>query len=318
MTELKASQLLGTMRLTFAQVRSFVTVASTGSFTQAAEVLHLSQPALTARIQQLEEALGLRLLERTTRSVELTDAGSTLLPMFLRLVSEMEGAVLKAREQARRTQTIVRLACLPSCASALLPDFIARFKSQFPDATFVVEDVVNSEVRALVRDRQVDFGIGAYAGEDIDLDVDELCADELQVVIPLDHPLTTVARVTLDELIRHRLILTERGSSIRAAVDDAFARSGFYPAPVCEVNHMSTAVALARAGLGVAILPSTVVEARAAELVTRAVEDVGFVWRLVLIRRKGGGLPRIVQQFIESVITQFRASTCDAISRISK
>src|SRR4029450_3460481 len=92
----------GAMRVTFGQVRGFVTVASTGSFTQAAEALHLSQPALTTRIRQLEEALDIRLFDRNTRSVALTDAGRMLLPIFLRLVGDLEGAVMKARERAGR------------------------------------------------------------------------------------------------------------------------------------------------------------------------------------------------------------------------
>src|SRR5262245_37283032 len=108
MSEHTELQALGAMRVTFAQVRGFVTVASTGSFTQAAEVLHLSQPALTTRVRQLEEALELRLFERTTRSVELSDAGRMLLPIFMRLIADMEGAVLKAREQVNKADRIVR------------------------------------------------------------------------------------------------------------------------------------------------------------------------------------------------------------------
>jgi len=306
MRELDASRLLGTMRLTFAQVRSFVTVASMGSFTQAAEVLQLSQPALTSRINQLEEALEVRLFERTTRSVELTDAGRTMLPIFLRLVAEMEDAVSRAREQAQRAQGIVRLACLPFCAATFLPELIARFRGRYPDATFVVEDVVNRQICALVRDRQVDFGIGAYAGEEPDFAFDDLCTDRLQVVLPSDHPLTSVERVTVDELTQHPLILINRGSSLRAAMDDAFAKSGFSPMPVCEVKHVSTAVALARAGLGVTVLPASAAETQATGLVTRVVDDVPFLWRLVLIRRKAAGLPTMVQQFVNTVIAQFR------------
>jgi DNA-binding transcriptional LysR family regulator len=290
------------MRVTFGQVRGFVTVASTGSFTQAAEVLHLSQPALTTRIRQLEEALDLRLFDRNTRSVELSDAGRMLLPIFLRLVGELEGAVLKAREQSKRANSIIRLACLPSCAATLLPEVISRFRAEFPDATFVVEDAINSQIRALVRDGNVDFGIGAFEGEEIDLAFDDLFADNLQAVFSPGHPLSKVEHVTVNDLTQHPLILINRGSSIRQAVDEAFAAWGVSPAPACEVNYMSTAVALVRAGLGVAILPSTAVELRAGDIVTRPVEDSMFVRRLVLVRRKSAAMRTIVQRFIDSVL----------------
>jgi DNA-binding transcriptional LysR family regulator len=304
MTEPSASQILGAMRVTFGQVRGFVTVASTGSFTQAAEVLHLSQPALTTRIRQLEEALDLRLFDRTTRSVELSDAGRTLLPIFLRLVADMESAVSQARERAKRANNIIRLACLPSCAATLLPELISRFRVQHPQATFVVDDAINSRIRTLVRDGQVDFGIGAYEGEDLDLSFDDLFADNLQAVFPPGHPLDAVERLTVGDLTAHPLILINRGSSIRTAVDQAFAAWGISAAPACEVTYMSTAVALVRAGLGVAILPSTAVEIRSAGIVARPVEGDAFVRRLVLVRRKSAGLRNIVQRFIDTVIAR--------------
>lgn len=302
-----ATHLFGAMRVTFAQVRGFVTVASTGSFTQAADVLHLSQPALTTRIRQLEEALDLKLFDRTTRSVELSDAGRMLLPIFMRLVADMEGAVLKARERSGRAHSIIRLACLPSCAATLLPEVISQFRAEHPDATFVVEDAINSHIRTLVRDGRVDFGIGAYETEEVDLTFEDLFTDTLQVVFPPRHPLDSVDRVTVDELTKYPLILINSGTSIRTAVEHAFAKLGLSAALACEVTYMSTAVALVRAGLGVSILPSTALEARSPGIVTRVVEDEGFTRRLVLIRRKSAGVRTITRQFMEAVVEEFAA-----------
>jgi DNA-binding transcriptional LysR family regulator len=310
MTEPSASQILGAMRVTFGQVRGFVTVASTGSFTQAAEVLHLSQPALTTRIRQLEEALDLRLFDRNTRSVELSEAGRMLLPIFLRLVGELEGAVLKAREQSKRANSIIRLACLPSCAASLLPLVVSRFREEYPEATFVVEDAINSQVRALVRDGHVDFGIGAFEGDEVDLVFDDLFADNLQAVFPPGHPLDGVKPVTVHELTQHPLILINRGSSIRQAVDEAFAAWGVSAMPACEVTYMSTAVALVRSGLGVAILPSTAVELRANDIIARPVEDNLFVRRLVLVRRKSAAVRSIVQRFIDRIVDLAAHGAC--------
>jgi DNA-binding transcriptional LysR family regulator len=306
------SQILGAMRVTFGQVRGFVTVASTGSFTQAAEVLHLSQPALTTRIRQLEEALDLRLFDRNTRSVQLSDAGRMLLPIFLRLVGDLEGAVLKARERSKRANSTIRLACLPSCAATLLPELISRFRARFPDASFVVEDAINSQIRTLVRDGQVDFGIGAFEGDELDLAFDELFVDNLQVVFPPGHPLERTPRVTVAEVTQYPLILINRGSSIRQAVEQAFAASGFSAAPACEVTYMSTAVALVQAGLGVAILPSTAVEVRSPGIAARPVEDHSFVRRLVLVRRKSAAVRTVVQQFIDSIVAHSNNRAHDA------
>jgi DNA-binding transcriptional LysR family regulator len=292
------------MQITFSQVRGFVTVASTGSFTRAAEVLHLSQPALTSRIHQLEEALQLRLFNRNTRSLDLTEAGRELLPIFLRLVSDLEGAVVNAREHSRKANNIIRLAALPSCAATLLPALISEFQAANPDSKFIVVDAVNSNIRTMVREGQVDFGICVFDKEDVDLVLEPLFEDKLYVVFRPDHAIGQVARVTINELIAHPLILINRGSSIRHAVDKAFAAEGLTATGACEVTYMSTAVALVEAGLGIAILPSTSVEIRSPTIEKRPVDNGAFVRKLGLVRRGSAILPRLSQAFADTVIAR--------------
>ena len=306
------------MRITFSQVRGFVTVASTGSFTRAAEVLHLSQPALTSRIHQLEDALDLRLLNRNTRSLELTDAGKELLPIFRRLVSDLEGAVNNAREHSRRSNSIIRIACLPSCAATLLPDLISKFQAQRPEATFVVQDAVNSQIRSSVREGHVDVGICVYEGEEPDLVFQDLFEDDLNVVYRPGHPLHSAKRVTMAELTNYPLILINRGSSIRDAVEKAFAAGGLSVSPACEVTYMSTAVALVQAGMGIAILPSTAVEIRSAGILARRVDDRFFVRKLALVKRKSASPTKIVQQFVDEIISHLTTHKVTSGKRQSK
>lgn len=301
------------MRVTFSQVRGFVTVASTGSFTRAAAVLHLSQSALTTRIRQLEEALGLRLFDRNTRSVDLTDSGRQLLPIFLRLVGDLEDAVINAREHARRANGIVRVACLPSCAATLMPDLIAQFRALRPEATVVVEDAIDSQVRRLVRDREVDFGICAFQEEEPGLHFEDLFEDRLQVVHRPQDAIGKVSRVTVADLSRHPLILMKRGTSVRRVVEEAFAAAGCSPAQAYEVSCMSTAVALVQAGLGLALLPSTALEMRTRGVQARPVNDAAFGRRLVLVRRRSATLRRIAQAFAESVL--IHAAQAPAMAR---
>lgn len=300
------------MRVTFSQVRGFVTVASTGSFTRAAAVLHLSQSALTTRIRQLEEALGLRLFDRNTRSVDLTDSGRQLLPIFLRLVGDLEDAVINAREHARRANGIVRVACLPSCAATLMPDLIAQFRALRPEATVVVEDAIDSHVRRLVRDGEVDFGICAFQ-EEPGLHFEDLFEDRLQVVHRPHDAIGKMSRVTVADLSRHPLILMKRGTSVRRVVEEAFAAAGCSPAQAYEVSCMSTAVALVQAGLGLALLPSTALEMRTRGVQARPVNDAAFGRRLVLVRRRSASLRRIAQAFAESLL--IRTARAAAMAR---
>lgn len=300
MTE-RVAPLLNGLRITFSQVRGFVTVASTNSFRRAAEVLNLSQPALTSRIQQLEESLELRLFDRNTRTVELTEAGRELLPVFLQVVNDLEGAVINARDHAARAGGMIRLACLPSCAATILPELIRRFRADHPETTFVVEDVVDTQIRAMVRDGDVDFGICVRQDADPDIESEDLFKDDLLVVMGPGHPLAAAERVSVATLTRYPLILPHRGSSVRAAVERAFAAHGLGVTPACEVNHTLTAAALAGAELGVTILPSTSPEVRSPHLAARPVDDPGFARHIVMIRRRGLPMRRIAAAFADSV-----------------
>ncbi|KQV55634.1 MULTISPECIES: LysR family transcriptional regulator [unclassified Caulobacter] len=293
------------MHITLGQIRAFVTVASTSSFTRAAEVLGLSQPALTNRIRQFEDSLGLRLFDRSTRSVELTHVGRELLPIFLRLVTEFEGAVVNARDFVSRAKGVVRLACLPSCAATLLPDLIARFQLDHPNVTFEVEDALNSAIATLVREDRVDFGIGMADGGAADLEQIKLFDDALTVVYPEGHPVADAAEVTVETLAAYPLILMNRGSSVRDLVDAAFIAAGKTATPACQVRYMTTAVALVRAGLGLAILPSTAVEIHTqARIAARPITAPAFTRTIVLLRRRNSPVRPVVEAFIDRVCSQ--------------
>lgn len=292
-------QLLQGLRITFAQVRSFVTLAATENFTRTAEALNLSQPALTSRIRQLEEMLDLQLFERTPRGVCLTDAGRELLPAFLRLVNDLERAVISAKDHAARAGVTVRLACLPSCAAALLPQAIGRFKVEWPAASFVLEDSLDAQARDLVRLGKVDFGVCMGGEEASDLLAEPLLQDQLLAIVSHGHPLAERPSLQVRDLAGQSLILTQRASSLRRLVEHAFAAHGLVLTAAFEVNYMSSAVALAQAGLGVAILPSSATEIRVPDVTARSVTDPAFSRTLVLLRRREVPLRKIAAAFVE-------------------
>jgi len=290
------------VHVTLGQIRAFVTVASTASFRRAADVLHLSQPALTNRIRQFEEELGLRLFDRNTRNVELTTLGRDLLPIFRRVVGEFETAVVNARDSVTRAKGVIRLACLPSCAASLLPDVIRDFQHENPGVTFVVRDVVNSNIASLVRSREVDFGIGVKEDVYSDLLWRPLFNDELHVVYASPGRSRVEPKSCAALLAQQPLILMSRGSSVRERVDEVLATLGIPALATCEVNYMSTAVALVQAGLGVTVLPSTAVELKTqADVRSRPIDIPGFAREIALVRRKGSTLHPSAEAFIEKL-----------------
>src|SRR5262245_59053704 len=143
--------------LNLRQLQTFVTVARLGSFTRAARLLHISQPALTTQVRQLEETLGVRLFDRNTRTVELTRIGKELAPVVTQLLQEIEAVVVNTKELAAQSRGVIRIASLPSISSMILPTAVARFKGLYPGISVVLKDVIAQRLVTMVKAEEVDF-----------------------------------------------------------------------------------------------------------------------------------------------------------------
>lgn len=290
------------MNIDIRQMRAFLAVAATGSFTRAADQLALSQPALTVQIRNLEQALALRVFDRNTRSVALTRAGRDLLPVLERLVRELDSVVSESRAQASLGRGVVRLAVLPSIASGILPEVIARFRRTHPDILFVIRDAIAATVNAATRSEEVDLGITGGKLELQDLEALLTTTDQMHAVFPRGHALDREGEMSLAELAAHPLILMDSATSVRQVVDQAFAAAGLRIEVAAEATYMSTAAAMARAGLGVAILPGSAMEVQAvAELRSRRIDSPAFTRRITVIRRAGRTLPPASALFLQEL-----------------
>ena len=250
------------MNATLRQLRSFVSVAQAGSFTRAAGALHISQPALSVQIRELENNFGVKLFERTSRTVQLTPAGRDLAPVFKKLLGEFDAAMETVQKQAATRRETIRIACVPSLATTVLPELISDYRRRHPLIEVVLKDVVWKRVLGMVRAEEVDFGIAPHDQEEKDLHATKLMEDRMHVLFPARHPLARLRVVTLEQVSRYPLVLTGKDSNVRSALDAAFAARGEMAAPVSEVSQAGSAVGLVRAGLGVTILPSTTLELR--------------------------------------------------------
>lgn len=296
------------MDLNLRQVRAFVSVAHLRSFTRAASLLNLSQPALTVQIRRLEEALAVRLLDRNSRSVEPTRVGRELLPVFQRVLRELDSVVVDTRDLAARRHGTVRIAALPSVAAGLLPDAIAGFRAAHPRMSFVVKDVIAERVLALVRSEEVDLGVTGGVVRDPDIAVLARAADALHVVYPDGHPIGAVEAVTLETLAEHPLVLMDAETSVRAVVDAAFVAAGRLPVTACEATYMMTAVGMVRAGLGLTILPGSAREIRAEpELCSRPIAEASFSRPVSLIAKAGRTLPAAAEDFLGELVPALEA-----------
>lgn len=295
------------MDLNLREIRAFVAVAQTGSFTRAAARLNLSQPALTVQIRRLEETLGARLFDRNSRTVALTSVGRELLPVLHKSLADMQRVLDDARALGDGSRGAVRIACLPSFAAGRLPALIRDFRTGAPHVTFEIRDVVASMVNQLVKAGEFDLGVTGGEIVDPELEILHRAEDRLMVVCPRGHPLAKKRRVAASDLAGYSLVLTAAGTSVRAIVDAAFDEAGCTPDIACEPTYMMTAVAMVRAGLGITILPGSAPEIRAErELVGRPIDDRRFVRPIALIKKRARTLPPVALSFADALKAALR------------
>jgi DNA-binding transcriptional LysR family regulator len=295
------------MNVSLDQLRAFVAAAATGSFTRAASNMCLSQPALTMRIRQLETNLRLRLFDRNTRSVQLTRVGRDLLPVFQRLLASFDAAIASANDLADKRNGVVRVATLPSFGATRMPEFISKFKKLYPRITFVLRDAVNSTVREMVKNEEVDLGIAHREQMPTELAYIDLFEDRMHAVYLADHPLAKIRSIKINAIARYPLVLMDQQTSVRTLVDQALLAAGQTVVPACEATYMSTAIAMVRSGLGVAVLPSTAIEPGFyPEVHSRPIQDRSLVRKICVLMRKNASLQPAAESFLELLTDEFR------------
>lgn len=288
------------MKNSIQHIRAFLAVARTGSFAKAALELNLSPSALTVQIQQLEEWLGVALLERSPRQVSLTAAGQNNRGPMEKLLLDLDNIVSGSRDLAALRRGVVTIAALPSMCSSTLPPMLKAFREQFPGVEVRLRDVVAQRIDALVREGEVDFGLGVRSRMGHGLTFEVVMVDRLSLFVPVDHPLARERSIALQALAGQPIILTGRDSSVRERVEQLFAEEGLVLTPGLEANYMSTVMALVRHGLGMTLLPESADEGRG-DLTQVRVEHPGVCREIGLITRTGVSLSPAAQRFVETM-----------------
>ncbi|MDZ7852825.1 MAG: LysR substrate-binding domain-containing protein [Halomonas sp.] len=242
--------------MTVKQLRAFLTVARTLSFTQACEHLHLSQPALSLAIKGLEESLGGRLLIRSTRSVRLTPEGETLVPLAKRLIAEWDNTEELLRQRFTLQLGRLAVATMPSFASNLLPPALRVFRQRHPRVNVTVHDVINEQVIEMVRARQVELGLVFEPEATGSLSFTPLFRDRFVAVVPADSRLAQRQRLGWQTLITRDFIALQRPSMVRRLLEQQLESRGFILPAAFECHQLATVGRMVASGLGVSAVPS--------------------------------------------------------------
>lgn len=288
------------MNLTLRQLRAFVEVARRKGFTPAARHLHLTQSALSVLMRELEAQLGARLVDRTTRSVELTEAGREFLPHAERLLADLDLAVTGVQDLLAKRHGRVTISASPLLAGALLPRAIANFGVEHPGITVNLLDVLTQQILRHVRSGEADLGVGTFLNTEPDVQLHALFEDKLVLVMPHALPLAKARRVIWRDLADLPLIAMSQASAFRSLVDRTLHQAGVEFRPRFEVGYMGTAIGLVEAGLGVCVLPAYATTlANSSMACYRTIEEPVVTREVSLVTRAGRSLSPAAQAFAD-------------------
>jgi len=234
---------------------TFLAVAETLSFRRAAEQIHTSQSAVSARIGQLEDRLGVRLFHRTTRQVTLTDEGQQLFVVAKTAVEDMERVAESLRKKAALQSGELTIATVPSIGQTVLPTIMGEFHRRHPGVMLKLLDVDSRRCIEMMEAGVVDLAIVSDLEDRHHTVFEPLFWDECFLVVPRTHPLGERRSISLREAAQYPLMASPRGTTLWQIIERAFAACGATPVAHQETWNMSTLVRLVEEGFGMGIVP---------------------------------------------------------------
>jgi DNA-binding transcriptional LysR family regulator len=293
------------MNFDLGDLRAFLAASDLGSFRSAAKVLHLSESALSRRIDKLEDALGVELLTRTTRKIELTTIGRTFVHRARNVILELESALIGIKDVAEQLSGEVTLACVPSAVGYFLPSVLDEYRKLYPKIRVRVLDESSSNVLLAVTRGDADFGVTYIGTQEADIHFQPLIEEAFVLACPTSHPLSKHKKVTWKDIGQHGYIALAQGSGNRFLIDQALAQSEERPRWFYEVNHVPALVSLVLSGLGVGVVPRMALPPDGHQgLVAIPITNPVVSRKLGLISRRGRQLPVAAQVLYDMLITK--------------
>lgn len=235
------------------QMRALVALAKTGSFTLAADHLNLTQSALSGQIKELEQMLGVRVVERTTRKTQLSELGRELTPLFEKMLQDLDRAMADIASKKALKQGIVRIAAPQMLSCTLLPEAIAAYSARYPDVQVRLADSPVEQVSARVFSGEADFGIGPERDANAEIEAQQLFEMPFVVVFPPGHALESRERITWADINDFPFICLQGQFTERLLRDMHVSFRELSLNPYNEVTFMTTALAMVHARLGITV-----------------------------------------------------------------
>ncbi|HTO53824.1 MAG TPA: LysR substrate-binding domain-containing protein [Myxococcota bacterium] len=293
------------MKLDTLGLEAFIAIADQGGFRKAAQAVHITQTALSRRLQNLESLLDVKLVERTTRSVALTAIGQRFLPQARRLLSDLGTALVELRESGKAQRGDFSIACVPTVGVQYLPRVLQEYSASHPQNRIKILDHASTGVADAVLRREAEFGIQIAGTGHPELVTVPLFEDRFVLICRSDHALARRTRLPWRELESHALILAGEVSGNRPLLEDALRPQTVTLHSLYEVQRSSTAVGLVAAGVGAAVVPSLAIQKGAYPRIRVIALTQPVISRtLVLVSRKGAVLSPAAQALYDRIRRQ--------------
>ena len=269
----------------FHQLRDFVAIASTGSFSQAAKRCRVAQPSLSKAVQRLETEVGEKLFHRLKPRTLLTPAGEVLHRHALRILNEVEQVKRELLDTRGLRRGTVSIGVLPTISPYFLPRVLAQFTQEFPALEVVVTEERTTDLLRLVDTCELDLALVSLPIPDDGLEKETLFKEELLLALPTNHPLAIKDKIQMSDLDDERFILMKEGHCLADQVLTFCNRKDLHLQIVLETSQIETVQSLVMAGLGISLVPQMARISGRIPLVYRSLENpkptrsVTVVWR---------------------------------------
>ncbi|WP_433707145.1 selenium metabolism-associated LysR family transcriptional regulator [Paenibacillus illinoisensis] len=309
--------------MNFHQLHIFYTVAEKGSFSAAAQALHMTQPAVTMQIQSLEDYFGTKLLHRSTKKIELSEAGRTLLPHAKRSVELVRQTDEAMSAFTQMLQGRLQLGASLTIGEYVLPRMLGPFARQYPDISIVMKVMNTTQIMDDILKHQLNFGLIEAPIHHPDMIVEPVMQDELKLIVPAGHALADRGEVELEEVMAYPFVLREKGSGTRQVMEDQLQKKNIDPQDmnvVMELGSTGAVKSAVEAGVGITMLSPSSVQHELALGLVHIVEIRGleFKRQFYAIHLKSSLLPLSAVAFLNYLRQQEHTGTEEMMDKGSK
>ncbi|MCL6606291.1 MAG: LysR family transcriptional regulator [Paenibacillus sp.] len=282
--------------MNFHQLHIFYTVSERGSFSAAAQALHMTQPAVTMQVQGLEDYFGTKLFNRSTKKIVLSEAGRALMPYALRSIELIKETDVAMSAFTHMLEGRLQLGASLTIGEYVLPRLLGPFGKAYPHISIMMKVMNTTQIMDEITRHQLNFGLIEAPVTHPDMVIEPVMGDELKLIVPSDHPLAERDEVTLEEALQYPFVLREQGSGTRRVMEEQILAKGLDPNAmkiVMELGSTGAVKSAVEAGLGITMISTSSVkhEVTLGLLKILNISDASFKRQFYAIHLKSTLLP---------------------------